>query len=112
VKLLLLAFAGQLPATLLLAQAVPEPYAVLAQYGLAGILGALLIRRYDNELNRERGAREKADSQRDALTERVVSDLVPLVSEVQRTMVPAVERLTQEVQRMGERLDRGNGRQV
>lgn len=107
-KILLgLALAGQVPLTWVLGQsAVPEPYAIFAQYGLAGILGGLLIRRYDNELGRERAAREKADGQRDAMTERVIGEIVPLVTEAQRTMVPTVERLVTEVQRMRETVDR------
>lgn len=91
---------------LIFGQSVPEPYGVIAQYGLAGILGVLLIKRYDNELQRERAARERADQQRDALTEKIVSDIVPLVAEVQRTMVPSLDRLATEVQRMRERIDR------
>lgn len=91
---------------LVFAQSLPEPYSALAQYGLAGVLGALLIRRYEAELARERAAREKAETQRDALTERAASETIPLLGDIQRTMVPALTALTEETRRMGERIER------
>lgn len=91
---------------LLLAQAVPEPYGILTQYGVAGLCAFLLYRRYEGELSRERAARERAEQQADALAERAISDLAPLVAEVARTMVPALEQLSAEVARMGERVQR------
>lgn len=87
------------------AQALPEPYSGLAQYGVAGLLGVLLIRRYENELQREREARVSAETRRDALTERAASETIPLLGEVQRTMVPALTALTEEVRRVSDRLD-------
>lgn len=98
--------AGLPVAALVAAQAVPEPYGAIAQYGIAGILGVLLIRRYESELTREREARAKAEAQADALSDRAMADFVPLVTEVSRTMVPTLERLVQEVQRMSDRLTR------
>lgn len=91
---------------LLLAQAIPAPYDTLTQYGLAGILLVLLIRRYEAELTRERERTAKAEERRDALTEKAASETIPLLGEVQRTMVPALTSLTEEVRRMGERLER------
>lgn len=88
------------------AQTVPEPYGLFAQYGLAGLFGFLLWRRYEGELAHERAARERAEQQADALAERAISDLAPLVAEAARTMVPTLDRLSTEVARMGERLDR------
>jgi hypothetical protein len=91
---------------LLFAQALPDPYSALAQYGIAGILGVLLIRRYEAELGRERAARLRAEEQRDALTERAASETIPLLGEVQRTMVPTMTNLTDELRRLGERVER------
>ncbi|HKO83930.1 MAG TPA: hypothetical protein VJ140_05065 [Actinomycetota bacterium] len=91
---------------ILLAQALPEPYTGIAQYGLAGLLGVLLIRRYENELSREREGRLAAETRRDALTERAASETIPLLGEVQRTMVPALAALTEEMRRMADRLER------
>lgn len=89
-----------------LAQAIPEPYGIFAQFGVAGLCGFLLYRRYESELAHERAARERAEAQADALAERVISDLAPLVARVGTTVVPALDRLSTEVARMGERLDR------
>ena len=89
---------------LVFAQALPEPYSAIAQYGLAGILGVLLIRRYEAELSREREARLAAEARRDALTDKAASETIPLLGEVQRTMVPALTTLTEEMRRVSERL--------
>ena len=94
------------PALVILGQSIPEPYGLFAQFGVAGLLGFLLWRRYESEITRERQARERAEQQADMLAERAISDLAPLVAETARTMVPALEALTTEVRRMGERLDR------
>lgn len=91
---------------ILLAQAVPEPYGIFAQYGLAGLFAFLLYRRYESELAAERSARVRAEAQADAVIERAISELAPLVAEAARTMVPALGQLSEEVARMGERLDR------
>ena len=98
--------AGLPVAALVIGQAVPEPYGAVAQYGIAGVLGVLLIRRYESELSREREARARAEAQADALSDRAMAEFVPLVTEVSRTMVPTLERLVSEVQRMGDRLNR------
>lgn len=91
---------------ILVAQVTPEGYGLFAQYGVAGLFGFLLYRRYESELNRERSARERAEQQADTLAERAISDLAPLVAETARTMVPALEQLTAEVRRMGDRLEK------
>lgn len=91
---------------LLLAQAIPAPYDTLTQYGIAGVLLVLLIRRYEAELAKVHAAKEKAEAQRDALTERAASETIPLLGEVQRTMVPTLNNLTNELKRMGDRLER------
>lgn len=75
------------------AEVMPEPFSTLAQYGAAGVLAFVLIRLYESVLARERARAEKAEDQRDALTARTMSDVVPLVGEVQRTMVPTIEKL-------------------
>lgn len=43
------------------------------------------------ELDRANARADRAEAQRDELAQRMVSDLVPLVAEVQRTMVPALK---------------------
>ena len=91
---------------LVFAQAVPEPYGIFAQYGAVGLAAYLLYRRYESELARERARAERAEAQADAVVERAISDLAPLVAEAARTMVPTLDRLSTEVARMGERLER------
>lgn len=102
--------------TVIVAQALPPPLDSLVAYGPLGIftllyiLGLIVSKR---ELDRALLRAERAEAQRDALADRAMSDLVPLVTEVSRTMVPTLDRLVTEVQRMsaetqriGDRLDR------
>lgn len=101
-----LGVAGSWP---IIGQALPPPYDSLVAYGPLGIftllyiLGQVVSKR---ELERALLRAERAESQRDALADRAMSDLVPLVTEVSRTMVPTLDRLVTEFQRMGDRLDR------
>lgn len=91
----------------MIGQVPPEaPYGIFAQYGLAGLFAFLLWRRYESELARERARADRAEAQADAVIERAISDLAPLVAEAARTMVPALGQMTAEVARMRERLDR------
>lgn len=104
------------PLAVLVGQALPAPYDSFVAYGPLGIftllyiLGQVVSKR---ELDRALARAEKAEAQRDALADRAMSDFVPLVTEVSRTMVPTLDRLVTEVQsvridlqRNGERLDR------
>jgi hypothetical protein len=52
------------------------------------VLGRVVPR---TELDRANARADRAEAQRDELAQRMVSDLVPLVAEVQRTMVPALK---------------------
>lgn len=98
-------------ASVVVAQALPPPYDSLLTYGPLGIftllyiLGQVVSKR---ELERALARAERAEQQRDALADRAMSDLLPLVIKVGDTMVPALDRLVTEVQRMGDRLDRLN----
>ena len=112
-----LAAAGLTPPAVLLGQALPPPYDVLVTYGPLGIFTVLYITGQvatKRELDRANARADRAEEQRDALANRALTDLVPLVTEVSRTMVPTLDRLVNEVQRMGDRfdrLDRPSGRQ-
>lgn len=104
---LLLGWLGVPP--VVFAQALPPPYDSLVAYGPLGIftllyiLGQIVSKR---ELERANARADKAEAQRDALADRAMSDVLPLVNEVARTMVPTLDRLVTEFQRMGDRLDR------
>lgn len=56
------------------------------------------------ELAREVARADRAEAQRDALSEKVLGDVVPLLGDVSRNMLPAVERLTEEVRRMADKI--------
>lgn len=94
--------------SLVFAQALPDPYSTLITYGPLGIFvmlyltGQLVSKR---ELERANARADRAEAQRDALSDRAMSDVLPLVNEVARTMVPTVDRLVTQVQRMADRLD-------
>lgn len=77
---------------LVLAETLPEPYATFAQYGLAGVLGYLLLRRLEAELTRANARSDKAEAQRDALTEKVFGEIVPLLGEVSKVMTKVIEQ--------------------
>lgn len=75
-------------------QALPEPYGYLLGYGPLGVFAVLLVLGRvvsRTELDRANARADRAEAQRDELAQRMVSDLVPLVAEVQRTMVPALK---------------------
>lgn len=105
-------------------QEIPAPYGIIVQLGVAGVLGVLLLRRYDAQLDRERADREHVEEKLNAqlnreredrerieerlnrLIDKTVSEMVPLVSEVQRTMVPSLDRLATEWERIAPLLER------
>lgn len=79
---------------LVLGQSLPEPYGSLLAYGPLGVFAVLLVLGRivsKAELDRANARADRAEAQRDELAQRMVSDLVPLVAEVQRTMVPALK---------------------
>lgn len=88
-------------------QALPEPYGPLATYGPLGIFIVLYVTGWipsRAELQRQIDRAERAEAQRDALTERAAAETIPLLGEVQRTMLPTLERLATAVERMNERV--------
>lgn len=117
-----MAFAVVMVLSLILGQAVPEPYGTLVTFGPLGIFVALYLAGIipsKGELDRTIARAVKAEDQRDALAEKALTDTIPLLGEVNRTMIPTVERLvgqvgdlTSEVRRMSDRLhetERGRG---
>jgi hypothetical protein len=94
---------------LLVAQSLPPPYDTFVTYGPLGvftllyILGQIVSKR---ELERAEARAVKAEAQRDALAERAMTDVLPLVVRVSDTMVPALDRMATAVERMTERMDR------
>lgn len=81
---------------LVFGQAVPEPYGYLLTYGPLGVFAVLMVLGRvvsRTELDRANARADRAEAQRDELAQRMVSDLVPLVAEVQRTMVPALKQV-------------------
>jgi hypothetical protein len=76
------------------AQSAPEPVSYLLTYGPLGVFAVLMVLGRvvsRTELDRANARADRAEAQRDELAQRMVSDLVPLVAEVQRTMVPALK---------------------
>lgn len=107
----MLTFACGLLATLapIAGQALPDPYGPLVTYGPLGVFITLYLTGWipsRAELLRQIERAERAESQRDALTERAAAETIPLLGEVQKTMLPTLERLAAAVERMAERLDR------
>lgn len=105
----LLGAVGLSTPAVIVAQALPPPYDVLVAYGPLGIFTVLYITGQvatKRELDRANARADRAEAQRDELANKALTDLVPLVTEVSRTMVPSLDRLVNEVQRMGDRLDR------
>jgi hypothetical protein len=47
------------------------------------------------ELDRANARADHAEAQRDELAARMISDIVPLVAEVQRTMAPALNQVSE-----------------
>lgn len=94
---------------LVVGQALPDPYGPLVTYGPLGIFITLYLTGWipsRAELLRQIARAEKAEAQRDVLTEKAASDWIPLLGEVQRNMLPALEKMATAVERMGDRLDR------
>lgn len=88
---------------------MPPPYDSLVTYGPLGIFTLLYVLGHivsKRELERALLRAERAEAQRDALAERAMGDVLPLVVRVSDTMVPTMDRLATEFQRMAERLDR------
>ena len=93
------------------AQTLPDPWSPLAQFGVAGILGALLIRRYEAELATERAERQRLEAALATLTGRVTEDIIPLLGDVQRGITDAVRQGAEHMARVSEqlaRLERGD----
>lgn len=86
---------------------LPEPVGLLGSYGIAGLLGALLWRQSREELAAERAGRAWEREQRIKAEERAATQadrhrdsmtaLTSAVTELQRSMIPAVETLAAEV---------------
>lgn len=89
----------------ILGQTTPEPWGTLGQYGAAGFLVGILIWRYERSLAAADERADRAEAQRDALTDRVLVDILPVLGQVNATMVPAAERLANEVRRMGDQVE-------
>jgi hypothetical protein len=96
--------AGSAASAWLFGQATPEPWSSLGQYGAAGFLVGILIWRYERSLAMADQRAAKAEEQRDALTDRVVTDILPVLGLVNARMIPATEHLAEEVRRMGDRM--------
>lgn len=100
---------GLAVATVVLGQEITGPAGALVTYGPLGILVVLYLLGYipsRAELLRQIERAERAEAQRDALTERAAAETIPLLGEVQRTMIPTLERLAAATEKMAERLDR------
>lgn len=99
-------------AHLILGQALPPPYDVLVTYGPLGVFTVLMLIGQlvpKPVLERERARADRAEAQRDALAEKVTTDVIPLVTEVQRTMiviVPTVDKLADQAGRQADELQR------
>lgn len=88
---------------------VPEPWATLLAYGPLGIMFALYVTGRlpsPSELKREIERANRAEEQRDLLTERSANDLIPLVRDVQKQMIPSLERLVVVVERLADDIER------
>lgn len=88
---------------------LPAPYGPVLTYGPVGLFVVLYLTGQINskrELTRETARADRAETQRDKLADQLLTETVPLITEVQRTMVPTLERLAAEVARMSERIDR------
>jgi hypothetical protein len=97
----------------LVAQALPEPFGSLVAYGPVGIGVALWLMGYlpsKGELDRANARAEKAESQRDALTEKVLGEILPMIGTINANMLPAAERMAREVRRLSEEVARQGGR--
>jgi hypothetical protein len=100
---------GALFVGMVVGQQLPEPYGPLVAYGPLGVFVLLYLTGWipsRAELQRQIERAERAEDQRDALTEKAAAETIPLLGEVQRTMLPTLERMATAVERMGERMER------
>lgn len=100
---------GAVVVAVVVGQQLPEPYGPLIAYGPLGIFVALYLAGWipsRAELHRQIERAERAEAQRDALVEKAAAETIPLLGEVQRTMLPTLERMATAVERMGERVER------
>lgn len=98
---------------ILLGQAIPEPFGSLVTYGPVGIGVALWLAGFlpsKAELDRANARAAKAEDQRDALTEKVLGEILPMIGTINANMLPAAERMAREVRRLTEEVHRIGGR--
>lgn len=106
----------------LFGQALPEPLGSLVAYGPVGIGVALWLAGWlpsKSELERAVARAERAEEQRDALTEKVLGEILPMIGVINGSMIPTAERMAselrgmaEEVRRVGDRvsgIERGRG---
>lgn len=108
----ILAILGSLPGVIV-SQVLPEPFGSLVAYGPVGIGVALWLAGYlpsKGELDRALARAEKAEAQRDALTEKVLGEILPMIGTINANMLPAAERMAREVRRLSEEVARQHGR--
>ena len=105
-KVVLFALSG---AALIFGQALPEPFGVLMAYGPVGIGVGLWLAGWlpsKPELDRAHARADRAELQRDALTEKVLGEILPMIGVINGSMIPATERLAREVGAMAEEIRR------
>lgn len=108
-----LAAAGITTPAVLVAQALPEPFGSLVTYGPVGIGVALWLAGFlpsKSELDRANARADKAEAQRDALTEKVLGEILPMIGTINTNMLPAAERMAREVRHLSEEVRRIGGR--
>lgn len=98
----------------LLGQALPEPLGSLVAYGPVGIGVALWLAGWlpsKAELERALARAERAEAQRDAMTEKVLGEILPMIGVINGSMIPTAERMANEmrgvadeVRRVGDRV--------
>lgn len=100
-------------ANLVLGQSLPEPVGSLVAYGPVGIGVALWLLGWlpsKSELERANARADKAEAQRDALTEKVLGEILPMIGTINANMLPAAERMARELRHLGEEMRRTGGR--
>jgi len=100
---------GLLFTGVIVGQALPEPAGTFVTYGPLGVFILLYITGWipsRAELHRQIERAERAEGQRDSLVEKAAAETIPLLGEVQRTMLPTLEKLATAVERMSDRVDR------
>lgn len=92
---------------------LPAPYGPIVAWGAGsivfGLFGYLFLSGKwvsERERLRESQRADRAETQRDELQKMLLTETVPVLTDIQRTMVPTLERLTAEVARANERSER------